>query len=189
MTIFTTAIAASADDAYESSGSMDLTSGLILVNTANRRGGWRFTNITIPPGSTINSATIEFYITSGSYDDPNVTIFCEDVDDAAAFTTTTNDISSRALTSASTPWIASDVGTGAHSTPSFASSVQEVIDRGGWASGNDLVVIITADSSSTLRVASWDSANPEAVITIDYTAPTGSGAPVKAVYYARLRGM
>ena len=189
MTIFTKAIAASADDGFESSGTMDVTGNVININGPAMLGLWRITDVTIPPGSTINSATLDFNFPSGSFDDPNVNIYCEDVDDGTALTTTTNDISGRTLTTANTTWNAGGIGTGTKTSPSFASSVQEVIDRGGWGSGNDLNVIAVGNSGSAFRVSTWDSTNPEAVITIDYTPPASSGATVKAMYYARLRGM
>ena len=189
MTTFAKAIAASADDGYEPGGTMDLTGLVINISGTALRALWRFTGVTVPKGSTINSATLALNFTSGSYDDPNFDIYCEDVDDGTALTTTTNDISNRTLTTAKVTWNASSVGTGIKTTPSFASSVQEVIDRDGWASGNALNVIGVGNSGSAFRISTWDSSNPEAEITIDYTPPSSSGATVKAMYYARLRGM
>lgn len=189
MAIFTKAIAASADDGFESSGTMDVTGNVININGPSMLGFWRITDVAIPPGSTINSATLALNFISGSFDDPNVTIYCEDVDDGAALTATTNDISGRTLTTASTTWNAGGIGTGIKTSPSFASSVQEVIDRGGWANENSLDVIFAGNSGSSFRVSTWDSTNPEAEITIDYTPPASSGATVKAMYYARLRGV
>lgn len=191
MSIFTTTVAASADDAQESAGTVTLTDLVINCNNTGQYGGFRFLNVTIPAGSTINSASISLNFISTSYDSPEVNIYCEDVDDATTFAAGANNISGRTLTTAYTYWDATNIGTGVKVSPDFAAAVQEVIDRGGWTSGNDLNVIIKGNAAtSEFRVSTWDSANPEAQLDIDYTAPAGGGGqPPRTLHQFRQRGL
>lgn len=185
MAIYTAPVAASADDAYQylAGGTMDVTGNVMNVNGTNQYAGMRFLNVTIANAATITSATIDLYITTDAYDDPDLIIYCEDSDDAAAFTATNLDISNRTPTTATTAWQAAAIGAGTKSTPNFATSVKEVVDRVGWASGNDLVVIFKGDDAATLlRFATYDSSNPEAVLTIVHGAAAG-GAAVKTMHY------
>ena len=104
-------------------------------------------------GDTIDAAKVTNNVNTGGgrNNDPNLNIFCEDVDSAANFTTTA-DIYNRVRTTASVSWIATDVAANGADvdTPDFASVVQEVTDRAGWASGNLLGVIYVPNEDSTL---------------------------------------
>ena len=56
-------------------------------------------------------------------------------------------------------------------TPNFASVVQEVVDRPGWASGNAMVVIITGSGKRVAEAYEGDvSGAPH--LYIEYTLPT-----------------
>lgn len=181
MATFSATIIASADDAVETAGTVDITSSAININAATSYGGWRFQNVTIPQGSTINTCTMDLYFTSGSFDDPDVTIWAEDTDDAAAFTTGASNISGRTPTTATASWDVGGVGVGLETTVDFSAVVKEVVDRPGWASGNDLVVIMKGDDAGTLmRVRTYDSGSGDyGTINIDYTAPS-TGQPTIA---------
>lgn len=185
MATFSVAVAASSDDAQETGGTVTLTDLAMNVNGTAQYAGMRFLNVTIPQGSTINTATVSLNFISTSYDSPDTIIYCENVDDATTFTTGASNISGRSLTSG-TAWAATNLGLGVKVSANFAAEVQTVVNRGGWASGNDLNVIIKGNSgTSEFRVSTWDSANPEPVLDIDYTAPSGGG-PVKFRHYQNL---
>ncbi len=185
MPTFTASVNASSDDAQESSGTMNLTGTALNANATTQISGMRFTGVTIPPGSSIETATLELYLSSGQYDDPDVTIYGQAADDAATFTTTTNDISSRPSTTAAVVWTESGIGTGARSTPDLASVVGEIVGRAGWASGNALVVFIQGNSSSSaLRWAAEDGASASAVLSVTYS--TSTGITLKADHYRKL---
>lgn len=170
MATFNTAIAASTDDADQAAGAVTTNATTLNANATSQYIGLRFLNVTIPQGATISAATLNVYFTSASFDSPNVLIYAEDVDDAATFTTGANDISGRTLTTANVAWNASNIGTGSKTSPDIATVIQEIIDRPGWASGNDIVIIIKGNSaSSAMRIATYDSANPEAQINITYS--------------------
>lgn len=188
MATFSTSIAASADDARQDVSTVVLNGANITIDTATRYGGLRFQNVTIPQASTINTATITVTLPSLAFDDPDVTIWAQAIDDAAAFTTGSNDISGRTATSATVTWTATGIGTGAKSSPSLVSIIQEIINRAGWVSGNDLALILKGNSTNAFRFNAFDGGGADyATINIDYTAPAAGGVPRQAMYYARLR--
>ncbi|MBL3618560.1 MAG: DNRLRE domain-containing protein [gamma proteobacterium endosymbiont of Lamellibrachia anaximandri] len=120
---------------------------LELANTSDgdQVVGIRFQNITIPRGSEITEAFIDFTvdeITSGS---TNLTINGEATDNTVEFAWTYHNIIDRPTTSASVAW--DDVPSWdkvgeVQSTPDIASVVQEIVNRDGWSSGNALVTLI-----------------------------------------------
>lgn len=188
MPTFTATVNASANDADQAGSTMDITGSALNANSATQYVGYRFTNVTIPAGSTITAATLNVEVYSGSYDDPDVTIYADDSDSAAAFTTTANDISGRTQTTATTAWNATAIGTGIKTTPDFKTSVQEVIDRAGWASGNAMAIIYKGNSGSAIRTRAWDAGTGSpAEISITYTAPAGGGQPPRTMHQTRLR--
>lgn len=189
MTLFSAQIAASADDAQQSADTVTLGDNNINISATTQYGGFRFNNVTIPAGATINSADITLTTYSDSYDDPDTTIYGEDIDDAPAFTTTTNNISGRTLTTASVAWTATNIGTANKASPDIKSIIQEIIDRPGWTSGNDIAIIIKGNSgTSTFRVRAYDYGSGYPQLNIDYTAGGGgSPQPPRTMHQTRIR--
>lgn len=174
MTTFSAYVAASSDDAYQSGSTVTINGGYPNTNGSTVWVGFRFTNVTIPAGSTINSAYINLSILAA--DDPDVDIYGNDVDDAATFTTASNDISSRALTTAKVNWTATNIGAYSRKdSPDIKTIVQEIIDRAGWSSGNAIAILFDSLSSNYINFKAYDSgegATQYAKLTIDYTPPT-----------------
>lgn len=182
-------VAASADDAHEradgtgfsyTSAVHDISSSALASSRGN--AGLRFTSINIPAGSTILTCTIEIYVGSKIFDDINVELYFEDVDDAVDFNTGDPDVTSRDPTDATVvPWSADAIApTPAYVTsPDFTAHLQEIVDRVGWASGQDVVVLIRAKSDATknCECQSADGANtPKLNVTwlaAVILAPTG----------------
>ena len=172
MATYSAYITASSDDARQSGSTMDLTGGYPNTNSSNVWVGFRFLNVDIPQGSTINSAYINLNVLAA--DDPDVDIYGNDVDDAATFTTTSNDISSRALTTAKVNWTASNIGTYSRKdSPDIKTIIQEIVDRAGWSSGNAIAILFDSLSSSYVNYKAYDSgegATQYARLTIEYTS-------------------
>jgi hypothetical protein len=179
MTTWNGTIAVSADDAQEAATSVTINGSTIVADTSPSYLGFRFLNVTIPNAATITAATMQVYCNTTSKDTAEHKIHCEDVDDAAAFAASSSNISNRPLTTAFTLWSAADMGVGWHTTPDFAAAVQEVVNRAGWASGNDLAVIFVWQTNGALRVQAYDSGSNIATITIDYTTGAATGANPK----------
>ena len=159
MTIQTIQIATGTDDAEET-----ISDGDVLTNSSdlgiNREGastknmvGFRFQGLNAPQGSLINDAYITFFVDeTDSSADLTVPIWAEDVDDARTFTTTNSDISNRTKTGHVVYWpITTDWDTlnAEHDTIDISPIVQEVVARPGWSAGNDIVIIIGEDPTTT----------------------------------------
>ena len=166
-------IAASADDAVQAPDtSVSITSVVMNANSASQGAGMRWQNVTIPQGSTINSATLTINVVNTSFDDPDVNIYGQAADNAAAFAATNNNVSSRTATTATVTWTATSIGAGAKNAPELKTVIQEITDRAGWSSGNALALIIWGRSgASLLRWNQYDNGSGAASLSIDYTDP------------------
>jgi hypothetical protein len=161
----TFAVAASADDAYQTGSTVTLTDTAAILADPNQYLGLRFQTLGIPQGATIISAVVDLVINDTSKNDAQGTWYGQDADDAATFTTGSNDISSRASTTATVAWTTNDLGSaGATCTsPDLSTIIQEVVDRPGWTSGNDLVLIYQhTDTTDNFQVSTFDHATHNA---------------------------
>ena len=178
-------VSAGNDDAEERTNDHSMyrnSSDLELVYDGNRKQevGMRFTNVAIPNNATITNAYIQFTVDETDSGTTNVVIYGQNTDDAVAFSSASSNISSRATTSASAAWnipVWNSIGaSGADQrTPSLSSVVQEIVNRGGWSSGNNMVFIVKAgsgcsDSSCQRTAESYDgSSSKAALLHIEYT--------------------
>ena len=187
MATWSGACGASADDAKQNGTSMSLTASM-SVTSATHYLGVRFPNVTVPQGATINSATLTVNVPSTINDTPaGVTWYGELATNAAAFTTTASDITNRAQTTATLVWSGSNIGTGDHNL-TVTSIVQEIVDQGGWASGNAMGMLLYGVAAN-IQITNYDTSTTLcARLAIDYTAGGGGGGiTMHAMYYARMR--
>ena len=188
MTTFTGSPAASADDSQETSGTNTINGTTVNANSASQTAAVRIPGVTIPPGSTINSAYLTLNLPNATYDDPDLTIRGNGEANPAAFTTATNHLTDRYKTTAVVNWVASNIGTGARNTPSLVSLINEIIAIPGWASGNAMAFYFIGNASSSFRFYAYDNGSSYATLTIDYTAPSSGGQPRRTIHQFRLRG-
>ncbi len=123
--------------------------------------GIRFRNVAVPVGATIVAAWIE-----GTCNQARVGTVCNarvygELNAAPALFTTYANFVGRARTVAFTNWAAIPAWVLAtvYPTPDITAVIQEIIDLGGWASGNDLVVFVedyNSDNDALREWASWD---------------------------------
>jgi MSHA biogenesis protein MshQ len=137
--------------------------------------GLRFQNITIPQGAVINSAYIEFTADESDNGVTRLLIYGQDSDDAATFSSSNNDITNRPITGSSVLWQPGAWGTGnTYQTDDITSVIQEIIDRSGWSSGNNLAILVYPNNNcvnqSCARVAeSFNGSSAAAArLVIDY---------------------
>ncbi len=144
--------------------------------------GIRFQSITIPQFSTINSAFIDFTVDETDSIPTSLRIFGEDIDTSPQFTTGSGNITGRTPTSASVDWDSlpawNTVGA-TETTPDLAAILQEIVNRGGWASGNAASFIIVGTGERTAE--SFDGSGMEPVLRVDFTPPTPNILVVKSV--------
>jgi len=176
---FEVRVAASSDDAEQrsSDGYMYLNSSdleLAVDGSTTDTVGMRFTGVTIPQGTTITNAYIQFKCDETDSGAISLTIRGQDIDDAPTFTTSSGNITSRTKTTASVAWSPpawSTVGqAGADQrTPDITAIIQEIVDRSGWSSGNDLAIIITGTGTRTAEARDGDSSGAP-LLHVEYEA-------------------
>jgi uncharacterized repeat protein (TIGR01451 family) len=161
------------------SSDLELTQDLEAPSSGTQKIGLRFNNINIPQGVTITNAALKFKAISADSPMKNsgatsLTIKGQAADDAATFANATNNISDRPLTTASVAWNLSAWSTGTvYSSPNLSAIVQEIVNRPGWAMGNNMAFVITGTGSRSTN--SYDGSPSDApVLEITYT--TGSSA-------------
>ena len=167
------------DDAEERENQgMYLTStDLELVYNGSRgrqQVGMRFLNITIPQGAEIKDVYIRFTVDEITSSDVTVTFHGEDVVDAVTFANSSGNISSRTKTSASVDWTPDPwTSEGAkHDSPDLTTIAQEIINRSGWSSGNDVVFIVTGTQTTYRTAESRNGSSSKApLLHIEYCTP------------------
>lgn len=172
------------DDAEENvnSGSVGTTSSDLEINF---EGGepqlvaLQFRDVDVLQGSTICSNTyIEFEADESNKEVTSLFIYGDDSDDASNLSDTDFDISNRTSTTAQVSWsnVPAWVSGNTYQTPSIRTIVQEIVDRGGWDDGNDMVLIVIGGGGS--RVAeSRDGNGDEPLLHIEYDNGSGCGSP------------
>ncbi|MEE9499597.1 MAG: hypothetical protein V3V24_09690 [Nitrospinaceae bacterium] len=135
-------------------------------------------NVTIPPGATITLAEVRFTPDASRSGTPvNLDIYMEDVADAVA-PTSGAEFDALALTSAVAwsglpAWVA-DVP---ETSDPFTSLVQGIVNKGGWASGQAMQVVVKEDGTSGGRRQAYSGIHADAsVLHIEFSAgaaPTG----------------
>jgi hypothetical protein len=189
MPTLTAYITEGADDARELGGTPNLTQSANDCSTSAAYLGFRFQGVALPQGATINSAILYLHLLSGSYDTPNVTQYGQLIPNAPAFTTSTNNISSRTLTQAAVPWTSTPGGTGYRQLPDIATVLQEIVDQDDWGEDNYFAVIIRGNSttSSPLRISAYEGGmSTRAYIIIDYTEPDSGPHPGIVAHHRRI---
>lgn len=164
-------------------GSSDLEFGEISSDQGLMNIGLRFNNVTLPQGATITEAHIQFNADNTGANAVELTIYGENVADAAPYAETIGNLSARALTTANevwsiAPWINPGDRGEAQRTVNIASIVQEIVDRGDWAPGNSMNIIMkhtgvsvgVTSSSGGREAENYSSSTPEhgAELTIIY---------------------
>ena len=154
-------------------------------SAGNQTIGLLFRNIDIPQGATITNAYVQFTCDETNSGTTNLTIKAEDVNNAADISTSAYNVSNRTFTSASTNWSPAAWNTvgqagSNQATPNISSIIQEVVNRGGWNSGNKILISITGTGERTTE--SYNGSPSQAPkLYVDYTVGGGStpqnGAP------------
>lgn len=182
-TIYEEAVPTNNDDGEENltSGAMargDAALDMATEWTNKQAVGMRFTAITIPRYATINTAFIDFVADEAHSTPTYVRVFGQAADDTVAFAGGAGNITTRPTTTAAVDWDdlpAWTVGT-TYTTPNLAAVLQELVDRAGWASGNDVVFMVAGTGRRVADSRDGSVANAP-TLRIDYTPP----APVIGV--------
>ena len=168
---------------------------MIWIILKNQTVGIRFGNIEVSQGATVTSAFVQFETDEVSSDAITITIQGQLSTAAAAFTTTVNDVTNtgtRPRTTASVTWTPENWTTVNENgvdqkTVNIASIIQEIVNQGGWASGNSLVLFFSGPSGNA-RIAETDPLliintefDPTPTLSItssDYAEEDNGGGPI-----------
>lgn len=184
MTTFNAQVEADADDVYFSDAIEGAGTALYWnwTTTAVFRAGNRFNSVTVAQGALIEAGTlIQIQARLTFFNDMDTDIHADDVDDSEVLEGGTA-LPDRTLTTASVAWLESTISdTTFTSSPDITTVIQEVIDRGGWSSGNDLTIISVKAGPAAVGPMLTDTHEGDATqatkIVIIYTAG-GESSPV-----------
>ena len=172
---------------YEVGGGVDWNSSDIEM-TSEGGGvqimGFRFTGVTIPAGAVITGAWLQFTADEANSEATTLTIRGEATDNSPQFQNASFTVSSRTRTTASVNWnvpawnMIQEKGD-AQKSSDIKAVIQEIVSRGGWASGNALSVIINgtgkrvveSQEGATAGTPGHD-ASQAANLIVDYVMPS-----------------
>lgn len=150
------------DDVEErnSNGSMYFNSSdlELCYDGYQHRVGLRYNNIPVPQGATVTSSYIQFRADEVNNQNPLTLRFqCENVDNAAVYTATNFNLSSRSFTPATVDWVnplawntVNEAGS-AQQSPSLNAILQQVFNRPGWQPGNSLSFVIYENGTTNRK--------------------------------------
>lgn len=159
------------------------------------QGGLGFDPVDVAQGATVSAATLSLVIKSeqAGY---NVRFACEDVDDAAAFSSSHRP--SQCTETTANTVITTGMTTGGTRTVDITSAIQEIINRAGWVSGGRINVVGINAAGAAGTDDYFDAepenfigapANTEATLTIEYTVGAAASSGALAGGGAGLAGM
>ncbi|HSF14766.1 MAG TPA: Ig-like domain-containing protein, partial [Vicinamibacteria bacterium] len=150
-------VSVSSDDGEEQAGgSVNLTSSdlELTFDKSDQTVGMRFNGVSIPKSAVITSAFVQFQVDQATSEVTSLTIRGQAADNAATFSSTSGNISSRPPTTAAVSWsppawTSADLAGPDQRTPNIASVIQQIVNRSGWVSGNSIAIIITGTGKRT----------------------------------------
>jgi len=170
------AISTDADDGYEAlsaSGFMgwyfNSTSVKIsAINTLKYYGGFRFQNVTVPQGATINSASLVWFVKNNA-GGANIKIYGDNIDTATVWGSAS--MPSQIAKTTAFGSFSPTAAIGATTNAPITTPLQEIINRAGWLSGNNIRFgAFPTISGKQFKVADFgDTVNPPASLSITYT--------------------
>jgi len=165
-----------------SSGIISLTRTILSPGSHSNNDEWtiaaRFTGVTIPQGSTINSAAFQMRANATYSASPSVIrlyVSAQASDNAGALSSSSGDLNTtaRPRSTASATVVQTSITGGVWTSVTITSVIQEIVNRAGWSSGNAIVILVDTHEDTT--VGEWQ----------DYDAYDGSaaGAPKLDIDY------
>lgn len=148
-------------------------SDIELVNDGTTPGnqhiGLRFTGISIPKGTTITNAYIQFTCDEKTTATTALSINGEAADNAPQFSTAAYNVTNRLKTTSMVSWNPSAWNTVGQSsttqrTPNLKTIVQEIVNRSGWNAGNAIAFIIEGTGKRTAEA--YEGSNSQAALLV-----------------------
>ena len=177
--IFETRISNGYNDAEEiwsdGSGDMSRSSSDLELGFDGDEGqlvGMRFKDVTIPAGSTITHAYIEFTADESHSGHSRLEFYGEATGSAEAFSGNDYDISNRLWGDANPAWYPDEWQRGnIYRSVNLFTLIQEIIDHPDWESGNDMAVFVFGTGTRTAESYNGD-ADAAPLLHIKYAPPS-----------------
>lgn len=181
-------VAADVDDAAEDEGSSTVVTAEgaphnigtgDTAETPDRHFAWRWTVPSLHQGATITSATLRLVHDGGGWNQLDFTVYGEDQDDPVALSGGSI-LSARTRTTANTV-VSDNINEAdlAERDIDVTAIVQEIVNRGGWAPGQHIVLIAAGEGGSSFAAKVFHNyaTNPAlaARLLIEYTGCGGGG--------------
>ena len=175
-------VAGGDDDAEESAdGTVVLDNPDLALPDASAAGdelvGLRFQALDIPAGVTILDAYVQFSAAAPTSQPTTLALRGQAISNAAPFTTSVNNLSTRLMTDAFVewqpePWQVTGERGEAQRSPDVSAIIQEIINQPGWTANNAAVLLLTGSGSRLALAADGDLPNaPQLHVT--YIAEPG----------------
>ena len=171
------------DDSFEKINGANYPTYTRTYNGKGYINGFRFQNVAVPSGALIVSAVLEVHCWGFASNDIALQYAGEAADDAAPFTSTKSDLSSRpktfaAVTDQPAPWEEDAFNEG----PDLGDILQEIVNRPGWLSGNAVnLYVLDQGSSENRRVTLFDGTPENAARLVITYKTSGSGGDTDTV--------
>jgi hypothetical protein len=175
------------DDVEQQGSSMSMTSSdLEFMGDGNTEVGMRFIDVTVPKGSAVSKAYIEFQVDELESDTPaNLIIYGEKSGNASEFASTSNNVTNRPLTNARVFWSPEHYPTVGDKvqTVDISAIIEEIVSQQGWAPGNALVIIVIEDpdnGTTGFRTVEAGPGDDSSLLHIEYGPRVKAGVPTPA---------
>lgn len=163
------------------------------INPRYYIAGLRFLAVPLAQGATIEAASLSFKCAVNSTENAEVYVAAEDADDAATFASTTHEPYDAyvACTTAVVDWLINSAwtldnwygGAGQTSACELKDIVQEIVNRAGWATGQNLVFVIwnkatilTIYTNPSRTVYAWDQTGNVSGVKFNCTYASAGGS-------------
>jgi Fibronectin type III domain len=172
-------ISASSDDAFQNAGGAVTIADATDSPVVNTYLAWRFLSVGSGPAQ-LTSALLYLYASSVSSPAGNMTFDCQASLTPATFAASANNLSSRSLTGSSVLASASGLSTGWGVGFQIVTPVQAALDQVGWASGDNLAIIMAGGSGLTGVTFEMQDGNgvQAAVLALFGVTPTQYEGPI-----------
>lgn len=175
-------VASSAADVWEiANGTVTLTDNAISLNASGRRGYFHFPSFGLPVGALVSSCIPQARLVTD--DDPNCTIYVENVDSAVVPSGVASEISGRTYTSGIS-WVGANLGTSDFvNLPDIASILQVWADRPGRNENSNLGVMIQGSATSAVQIRTYDFNTTLGLKLVTTYSLAGEGAEIVIVTF------
>lgn len=175
MSVVTGIISKSDDDGYIRFGLNDFSSIDSISIDSERYPFFLFSNLTIPHGSKINSARIDFtFVGTGIFNNHvnTIRVFGQSLDHIENIPIG-EEYDFLEFETDSEVFFNTETGVSTMQTPNLGNIIQEIVDRPGWSTGNKMMILFESISGDTNFIEGYGSTldTTPAYMVVDFDYP------------------